>query len=170
MAVEDVDRENPYCWLALADVATGGAEPRLSPANGCRLWGLVDKGGVVADEPAPGATWRPRPAHLPALDRVGGDGGRRRAGVVAGGPDGGGHHRPAAAGRGLLFLLVAMAGALAFDELQLVLHNRSPAAGAIASRAWRPAVRRRPGVGALGRVTPAVLWGIGTPFGLAQYA
>jgi Trk K+ transport system NAD-binding subunit len=117
MAVEEVDREDPYCWLALADVVTGSAEPRLFPTYGRRVWGLVDKGGVVADEPAP----EPRGA----LDlRIA----QRSTGWV---------EMVGAAARawwlvvrtlvgiidrrlvvvGLLFLLVAIAGALTFDEL-----------------------------------------------------
>jgi Trk K+ transport system NAD-binding subunit len=117
MAVEEVDREDPYCWLALAEVVTGSAEPRLFPTSGRRVWGLVDKGGVVADEPAP----EPRGA----LDlRIS----QRSTGWV---------EMVGAAARawwlvvrtvvgiidrrlvvvGLLFLLVAIAGALTFDEL-----------------------------------------------------
>jgi Trk K+ transport system NAD-binding subunit len=117
MAVEEVDPEDPYCWLALAEVGTGSAEPRLFPTDGRRVWGLVDKGGVVADEPAR----EPRGA----LDlRIA----QRSTGWV---------EMVAAAARawwlvvrtvvgiidrrlvvvGLLFLLVAIAGALTFDEL-----------------------------------------------------
>jgi Trk K+ transport system NAD-binding subunit len=117
MAVEEVDREDPYCWLALAEVVTGSAEPRLFPTSGRRVWGLVDKGCVVADEPAP----EPRGA----LDlRIS----QRSTGWV---------EMVGAAARawwlvvrtvvgiidrrlvvvGLLFLLVAIAGALTFDEL-----------------------------------------------------
>jgi Trk K+ transport system NAD-binding subunit len=117
MAVEDVDRDNPYCWLALADVVTGGAEPRLFPVDGNRVWGLVDKGGVVAEEPAP----EPRGAlDLRIAQRSTGwmemVGGAARAWwlvvrTVAGIID----RRLVVVG--LLFLLVAMAGALAFDDL-----------------------------------------------------
>ena len=117
MAVEAVDREDPFCWLALADVVTGNAEPRLFPAQGRQVWGLVDKGGVVADEPdteargaldlrisqrstgwvellggAARAWWLVVRTLVGVLDR--------RLVVVA-----------------LLFLLVATAGALAFDVM-----------------------------------------------------
>jgi len=33
--------------------ARGGARSRLFPADKRRVWGLVDTGGVVADEPSP---------------------------------------------------------------------------------------------------------------------
>lgn len=117
MAVEEVDREDPYCWLALADVVTGHAEHRLFPAHGRRVWGLVDKGGVVGGEPdaeprgaldlrisqrstgwvglvagAARAWWVVARTLVGILDR--------RLVVVA-----------------LLFLLVAMTGALTFDVL-----------------------------------------------------
>ena len=117
MAVEEVDREDPFCWLALADVVTGNAEPRLFPAYGRQVWGLVDKGGVVADEPdaeargaldlrisqrstgwvellagAARAWWLVVRTLVGVLDR--------RLVVVA-----------------LLFLLVVTAGALAFDVM-----------------------------------------------------
>ena len=116
MAVEEVDREDPYCWLALADVATGNAEPKLFPAYGRRVWGLVDKGGVVADEqmePRGALDLRISQRSTGWVELVGGAARAwwlvvrtlvgildRRLVVVA-----------------LLFLLVAMAGALAFDEL-----------------------------------------------------
>ena len=117
MAVEEVDRDDPYCWLALADVATGGAEPRLFPKGGRRVWGLVDKGGVVAEELAP----EPRGAlDLRISQRSTGwmemVGGAARAWwlvvrTVAGIFD----RRLVVVG--LLFLVVAIAGALAFDSL-----------------------------------------------------
>ena len=52
MAVQEVDRDDPYCWLALAEARSGGAESRLFPVNARRVVGLVDKGGVVAAEPS----------------------------------------------------------------------------------------------------------------------
>jgi Trk K+ transport system NAD-binding subunit len=52
MAVQEVDRDDPYCWLALAEANTGNAEPRLFPVCARRVVGLVDKGGVVAAEPS----------------------------------------------------------------------------------------------------------------------
>jgi Trk K+ transport system NAD-binding subunit len=117
MAVEDVDRENPYCWLALADAATGGTEPRLFPPDGRRVWGLVDKGGVVAEEPAP----EPRGAlDLRVSQRATGwvemvGGGVRAWWLVVRTVAGIIDRRLVVVG--LLSLLVAMAGALAFDEL-----------------------------------------------------
>jgi Trk K+ transport system NAD-binding subunit len=51
MAVQEVDRDDPYCWLALAEANSGRAEPGLFPVNARRVVGLVDKGGVVAAEP-----------------------------------------------------------------------------------------------------------------------
>jgi Trk K+ transport system NAD-binding subunit len=53
MAVQEVDRDDPYCWLALADARAERAEPRLFPTDGRQVVGLVDTGGVVAAETAP---------------------------------------------------------------------------------------------------------------------
>ncbi len=52
MAIQEVDSDDPYCWLALADADTGSAEPVLFPVEARRVVGLIDKGGVVASEPA----------------------------------------------------------------------------------------------------------------------
>lgn len=55
MAVQEVDRDDPYCWLALAEADSASVEPGLFPVNARRVIGLVDTGGVVAADPSPAA-------------------------------------------------------------------------------------------------------------------
>jgi hypothetical protein len=59
VAVQEVDREHPDLWLALAEAESEEGEPEIFPVDAPRVVGIVDRGPAEKDEPSSGPAGGP---------------------------------------------------------------------------------------------------------------